>query len=225
MRYSLPVLWLKYLNFVGAAFAPYVVFGAALLLFAWLMGNAAANGVKFWVNGTRVTGTVVSKRASALGPSAPAPALFALGKRITYSLQYQYTDHGGATHTGWADVSRTNYDKATAGDPIEILYLPENPGRSMPVLLATGAPLWVLGALAFSGGVAYCVWGVLSTFRLINRLTYLTWAGTAVRATVTKRPGRRAGYGKCTSIEYEYAWPDRDGGAAGTHRATYERPG
>ena len=131
--------------------------------------------LRFGREGVSVTGTVVETVYFSGGEDGPS-----------YSIRYEFVDPAtGTRHSGESDVSEETYDTSTAGDPVEVTYLPAEPTKSR---LGSPEPQLFIPFAVMGGGAIFLVigGGLLLLTRYIRRNGAPSWV------TISSRSGSRS---------------------------------
>ena len=128
------------------------------------------------------------------------------GKTTIYTLGYSFTDGSGGVHENSSDISQTTFEALEEGNPIDVTYLPSDPGLSRPmrisdeVVAGTDQDLAILGWFLGLFG--------LIVIALLERDARLHWwlarNGQPIVAEVVKRNSYTGKGGTGYFVTYEF---------------------
>jgi Protein of unknown function (DUF3592) len=96
---------------------PFLAGGIIAAVFGFVL---LQDELRYGREGVSVTGTVVETIYFSGGEDGPS-----------YEARYEFVDPAtGTRHGGQSDIDESTFDRMTAGDPIEVTYLPAEPTKS-----------------------------------------------------------------------------------------------
>ena len=170
-----------------------LLFGGIPTVMAVVFGTIAVREARLEESGRHAMATVVNKRVISGKNSS------------TYRVYYEYAGLDGHAYQGSYSTSRQDYAARGTGDPVDVVFAPDDPSRS----LATGhrsVPVqWVLpflGIFVVVGGVFLAIGG-----RGLRRRLMLYGKGIEVWGKshgVREDPSMRVNNRPCRVLEFEY---------------------
>lgn len=129
------------------------------------------------------------------------------GKSTSYHVDYSYRDGSGNSHSGHRAVSHSVFRSLTEGGPVDVTYLPENPGikRLGRVTDRDVAHINWFAFFLFFGSGALCLGGFAACEKDARKHYALGERGQAAVGEVTEL---RVYRGKSTAYCVRYAFKD-----------------
>lgn len=145
----------------------WIIIGGILLIVGVsfrLIGDAKLREQRLF-QAAGLTATAIVEAKSSRVPDRPQSAQ---SQHIQYLVSYRFTSDDGATVRGSDAIDRRTWQSIREGDPIQIVYLRDQPARSRPVANTAGTAPWiasVLGGALAAGGTLLLGYGLYDAKR------------------------------------------------------------